>query len=63
MAFRFWATLLFFCLASGVVADSTTLQALRADLASGSLKPVLARQALIPIPDQQIAGWVQDVNI
>ncbi|WP_372635417.1 hypothetical protein [Alcanivorax jadensis] len=63
MAFRFWATLLFFCLASGVVADSTTLQALRADLASGSLKPVLARQALIPIPDQQIARWVQDVNI
>lgn len=63
MAYRFFSALLFFLLASGAVADSRTLQTLRADLASGSLKPVLARQALLPVPDRVLARWVQDVNI
>lgn len=63
MAYRFFSTLLFFLLASGAVADSRTLQTLRADLASGSLKPVLARQTLLPVPDSVLARWVQDVDI
>jgi hypothetical protein len=63
MGYRFLAALLFVFLASAAVADSSTLQALRADLASGSLKPVLSRQALLPIPDRVLARWVQDVNI
>ena len=63
MVFRFWAALLLFCLASSAVAGSATLQALRADLASGSLKPVLARQALVSIPDKLLARWVQDIPI
>ena len=63
MVFRFRAALLLFCLASSAVAGSATLQALRADLASGSLKPVLARQALVSIPDKLLARWVQDIPI
>lgn len=63
MAYRFVLTLLLFLLAPVSSADSHTLQALRADLASGSLKPVLARQALLPLPDWVLVRGVQDTRI
>ena len=63
MTDRFFISLLLFLLAQTVSADSRTLATLRADLASGSLQPVLARQALVPVPDRVVARWVQDVDI
>ncbi|MGJ3255496.1 MAG: hypothetical protein ACFE0K_04160 [Alcanivorax sp.] len=63
MTDRFFLSLLFFLLAQTVFADSRTLVSLRADLGSGSLQPVLARQALVPVPDRVLARWVQDVDI
>ena len=63
MAYRFVFTLLFFLLASVSSAESPTLQSLRADLASGSLKPVLARQALLSLPDWVLTRGVQDTRI
>lgn len=63
MFYRLSLSLCFCLLASIAFADSRTLQALRADLASGSLKPVLARQALLPVPDRVLARWVQDAPI
>jgi len=63
MFYRLSLSLCFCLLASIAFADSRTLQALRADLASGSLKPVLARQALLPVPDKVLARWVQDAPI
>ena len=44
MTDRFCISLVLFLLAQSVSADSRTLATLRADLASGSLQPVLARQ-------------------
>ena len=63
MTYRFFISLLFFLLAQTVSADSLTLATLRADLGSGSLQPVLARQTLVPVPDRVLARWVQDVDI
>lgn len=63
MFYRLSLSLCFCLLASFAFADSRTLQALRADLASGSLKPVLARQALLPVPDRVVERWVQDAHI
>ncbi|MCG8393803.1 MAG: hypothetical protein MI745_12035 [Pseudomonadales bacterium] len=43
--------------------DSATLKALRKDLSSGSLEPVILRQSLAPLPDPVLQQWLADVPV
>lgn len=59
--FRLWLCLLLLCpLAALDAQGSDTLSALKSDLATGSLKPLLARQSLLGLPEGILNRWLAD---
>lgn len=60
---RFSLSLVFFFLTQAAMASSATLDSLRSDLSSGSLEPVLSRQALVSLPGDALSRWVTGTEI